>query len=798
MRRSVRPVGLYKSVDVFNLRHSWPADVDAVGRPSGATISKGAVSSARSVDYDSWGRVTTSRLDGLPVATLTYDPAERVTAVSYPSGAGNRGNGTTGAFVYSTQTGLNDKVTWSQADTTLMTSDEVSGRWLTNRIRNQAVDGVDVNGGVDNYAYDGAWRLTSATTPNTGGSRSTSYGFADVSSGCPATGAGRNSNRTSKVTVINGGAPTVVGYCYDHADRLVSTTDAAAGQADMGNGSLSYDDHGNTTRLGSQTMTYDVANRHLRTSAPVVSGKDVLLVVGNPAALSSRDNWLKNQLVGLGWSVTVGDDNVVTTASASGKRLVVLSESVSQAGVSTKFTSVKVPVITAEAWLTDELGMTGAGSNQGATTGGVETQVSVTATGAGHLLGAGFAAGNVTVASPGVDVGWGKPNSDAIVAATVAGDGSKATVYGYETGTDMVSGTAPARRASWLHYTSNANNLNANAVSLFAAVVSWASATQVAYTRDATDSIVERNVNGETVARYSGPFTLDGSNTVTDITVALPGGAVLRYNPGDYAGSWTYPNLAGHNVATADSVGVKQGATTFYDPDGMLAGGSLPDTHPGSFDNTWHGAGDVKLETETGLQSVIEMGARQYHVGLGRFLEVDPIEGGVHNDYGHVTDPVNRADTTGLRTEAEKRYCLNPLNWFTCRNLWAISNMFHDFFGTTDNDPANARKHLVLTAFLYFEFGDTGAVDCLNRHEAEGCGRGGSNAEKQDCHNNSVGLAWARELERSGYRPRGGSRGSQMRDLHQRSTRAFISVCNSNSPGRVGAPMSRFGGAWCK
>ena len=68
---------------------------------------------------------------------------------------------------------------------------------------------------------------------------------------------------------------------------------------------------------------------------------------------------------------------------------------------------------------------------------------------------------------------------------------------------------------------------------LFAAVVSWASATQVAYTRDATDSIVERNVNGETVARYSGPFTLDGSNAVTDITVALPGGAVLRYSPGD-------------------------------------------------------------------------------------------------------------------------------------------------------------------------------------------------------------------------------------------------------------------------
>ncbi len=49
----------------------------------------------------------------------------------------------------------------------------------------------------------------------------------------------------------------------------------------------------------------------------------------------------------------------------------------------------------------------------------------------------------------------------------------------------------------------------------------------------------------------------------------------------------------------------------------MLAGGGVPDPHPGNFDNTWHGGGggggDVKVETETGLQPVIEMGARQYH-----------------------------------------------------------------------------------------------------------------------------------------------------------------------------------------
>ena len=34
---------------------------DSVGRRTGTTITKGAVSSARTVDYDAWGRVTTSR-----------------------------------------------------------------------------------------------------------------------------------------------------------------------------------------------------------------------------------------------------------------------------------------------------------------------------------------------------------------------------------------------------------------------------------------------------------------------------------------------------------------------------------------------------------------------------------------------------------------------------------------------------------------------------------------------------------------------------------------------------------------
>ena len=45
---------------------------------------------------------------------------------------------------------------------------------------------------------------------------------------------------------------------------------------------------------------------------------------------------------------------------------------------------------------------------------------------------------------------------------------------------------------------------------------------------------------------------------------------------------------------------------------------------------------------------IIQMGARVYLPTAGRFLQVDPIEGGTLNAYVYVTDPVNGHDYSGL------------------------------------------------------------------------------------------------------------------------------------------------------
>lgn len=191
------------------------------------------------------------------------------------------------------------------------------------------------------------------------------------------------------------------------------------------------------------------------------------------------------------------------------------------------------------------------------------------------------------------------------------------------------------------------------------------------YVKSATGDVLRKKefTSGQLTASYryvaggsilqTCSLTDDNNCTTVDRYLSLPGNVSLTLSPtnSDTTKRTVYSlhNYHGDTVLTLTNEGKTTVATNTllaYGPFGesLIAGtqGTTAISALNATDSTMGWAADPARKQDNGYTtSFVQMGARVYIPSLGRFLQVDPVDGGTLNGYVYVSDPINSSDYNG-------------------------------------------------------------------------------------------------------------------------------------------------------
>ncbi len=184
----------------------------------------------------------------------------------------------------------------------------------------------------------------------------------------------------------------------------------------------------------------------------------------------------------------------------------------------------------------------------------------------------------------------------------------------------------------------------------------------IKYKRDVSGRIIKRefykNFNLENISFYGykssggGQYLIkNDANEITKKFVSLPGGVNLTIDSTSTSDNEMYSiaNIHGDIMATISANNVINkyakgpfGEKLLINPfnDNLL--------NNGDYNSSYNYLGLYKKISENEIDlEPIQMGVRVYIPILGRFLQVDPVEGGCLNNYVYAMDPINQKDLNG-------------------------------------------------------------------------------------------------------------------------------------------------------